>query len=117
MVCSLDANDVVAQAMFPLKQQVPLAAFTSYRVGGTADWFALPKTPAEVIASLQWAANEALPVTFLGSLAIAAFEDASSARVTCAASALTTLAAVSLPLAASPYPTSLGKRLAGAGGG
>lgn len=66
MVCSLDANDVVAQAMFPLKQQVPLAAFTSYRVGGIADWFALPKTPVEVIASLQWAADEALPITFLG---------------------------------------------------
>lgn len=66
MVCVLDANDVVAKPMFPLKQQVELAAYTSYRVGGEADWFALPKTSAELVSGLQWANAEGLPVTFLG---------------------------------------------------
>lgn len=66
MVCALDLEDVVAELKFPLKQRVTLAAFTSYRVGGTADWFTLPKTPEQVVASLQWAAAASLPTTFLG---------------------------------------------------
>jgi len=66
MVFFLDATDVVGQPKFPLKQRVSLASFTSYRVGGCADWFALPKTPEAVIEQLVWAHENELPVTFLG---------------------------------------------------
>ncbi|MGF1460331.1 MAG: UDP-N-acetylmuramate dehydrogenase [Leptolyngbyaceae cyanobacterium] len=62
----MDATDVVVQPKFPVKQQISLADFTSYRVGGTADWFALPKTPDAVVETLKWAGQSDLPVTFLG---------------------------------------------------
>ncbi|NEQ48166.1 MAG: UDP-N-acetylmuramate dehydrogenase [Leptolyngbya sp. SIOISBB] len=62
----LDATDVVRQPEFSLKQSVSLASFTSYRVGGVADWLALPKTPGEIAESLSWAQENELPVTFLG---------------------------------------------------
>ena len=62
----LDATDVVRQPEFSLKQSVSLASFTSYRVGGVADWLALPKTPDEIADSLSWAQANELPVTFLG---------------------------------------------------
>ncbi|MEM9002266.1 MAG: UDP-N-acetylmuramate dehydrogenase [Cyanobacteria bacterium P01_F01_bin.86] len=63
---SLDAKDTVAGGPFPLKQGVSLANYTSYRVGGKAEWFALPKTPAQLTASVQWATCQNLPVTMLG---------------------------------------------------
>jgi UDP-N-acetylmuramate dehydrogenase len=67
MVCALDSsNDVVAKPVFPLTQQVSLAGLTSYRVGGKADWLAMPKTADEVVASLRWAHHRDLPVTFIG---------------------------------------------------
>ncbi|MEM6518600.1 MAG: UDP-N-acetylmuramate dehydrogenase [Cyanobacteria bacterium P01_D01_bin.71] len=62
----MNATDVVRQPEFPLKQDVSLANLTSYRVGGTADWFALPKTPEAVVESLAWAYERRLPITFLG---------------------------------------------------
>lgn len=66
MVFFLDATDVVGQPKFPLRPQVSLARFTSYRVGGTADWFALPKTHDAVADHLLWATTHDLPITFLG---------------------------------------------------
>ncbi|MEM7648569.1 MAG: UDP-N-acetylmuramate dehydrogenase [Cyanobacteria bacterium P01_A01_bin.70] len=66
MVLSLDAIDVVKEPTFPLQQRISLAAFTSYRVGGKADWFTLPKTSSDIAASLQWAQSHELPVTLLG---------------------------------------------------
>ena len=66
MVLSVDAEDLTADGLFPLKQRVSLAGYTSYRVGGNAEWFALPKTPEQVSASLKWAAHQRLSVTLLG---------------------------------------------------
>lgn len=66
MVFFLDATDVVGQPKFPLRQQVSLAKFTSYRVGGTADWLALPKTSDAVADHVLWATTHDLPITFLG---------------------------------------------------
>ena len=66
MVCAPDANDVVTKSMFPLKQHVSLNSFTSYRVGGRADWLALPKTSEDVVASLRWGLESGLSTTFLG---------------------------------------------------
>ena len=57
---------MVQQSALPLKQSVSLASFTSYRVGGLADWFALPKTVEAISKHLLWANQHDLPITFLG---------------------------------------------------
>ncbi|MDR9403745.1 MAG: UDP-N-acetylmuramate dehydrogenase, partial [Halothece sp. Uz-M2-17] len=49
-----------------LQSQVDLAPHTSLRVGGTADWYVAPKDHEQLQASLQWAKEKHLPVTFLG---------------------------------------------------
>lgn len=66
MVLSLDAKDAAAQGMFPLKRSVSLVGYTSYRVGGNAEWFSLPETPEQLAASLRWAQEQHLPVTIIG---------------------------------------------------
>ena len=66
MVFSLNANDAVAEELFPLKQNVSLAGYTSYRIGGEAEWFSVPKTAAQLANSLQWADSRGLSVTLLG---------------------------------------------------
>jgi len=45
---------------------VPLAGFTSYRVGGPAEWFVSPRTLDDLRACFAWAAAAGLPVTLLG---------------------------------------------------
>lgn len=49
-----------------LKANVPLAPFTSFRVGGPADWYIAPRQFDELLASLEWANSQGLPVTMLG---------------------------------------------------
>ena len=66
MVFSLDATDAVAEGLFPLKQDVSLVGYTSYRVGGKAEWFSLPKTPAQLANGLQWATSRGVPIALLG---------------------------------------------------
>ncbi len=66
MVLSLDASKSSAGTSFHLKRSVPLANYTSYRVGGAAEWFSLPQTPDELSRALQWAAHHSLPITVLG---------------------------------------------------
>lgn len=68
MVLSLDLNtlDVVPGTTCPLQPQVSLAGFTSYRVGGKAEWFALPRTIDQFAACIAWAGDQEMPITFLG---------------------------------------------------
>ncbi len=49
-----------------LQANCSLAPLTSFKVGGPAQWYAEPTRADEVIRLLQWARDEALPVTFLG---------------------------------------------------
>lgn len=49
-----------------VKAQVSLASFTSFRVGGPAEWYVAPTTLAELQASFAWAQTQALPVLLLG---------------------------------------------------
>jgi UDP-N-acetylmuramate dehydrogenase len=49
-----------------LEAQVSLARFTSFQVGGPAQWYAAPKTLMELQQCLDWAKAEGLPVTALG---------------------------------------------------
>ncbi|MEM8545250.1 MAG: UDP-N-acetylmuramate dehydrogenase [Cyanobacteria bacterium P01_H01_bin.119] len=50
----------------PARSGVSLAQYTSLRVGGSAEWFATPRTTADLQSSLDWARAESLPITFLG---------------------------------------------------
>jgi len=50
----------------PIKSQVSLAAFTSFRVGGPAEWYVAPQDLAALQASFEWAKAEGLAITLLG---------------------------------------------------
>ena len=49
-----------------IRPQVPLASFTSYRVGGPAEWFVAPRNLEQLTAALEWAKTEDLPITLIG---------------------------------------------------
>ncbi len=49
-----------------LKPQVSLQPLTTFRVGGLADWLAMPRSRSELEQVLAWAIAAGLPVTTLG---------------------------------------------------
>ena len=49
-----------------LRQNVPLADFTTWRVGGPARWLLEPESIAETVAALQWANSKQLPCRVIG---------------------------------------------------
>jgi UDP-N-acetylmuramate dehydrogenase len=49
-----------------IKPCVSLASFTSFRVGGPAEWYVAPKNLTDLQASFAWARSEDLPITLLG---------------------------------------------------
>ena len=50
----------------PSRKQVPLAEFTTWRVGGPAEWLAEPTTIEETTAWLDWAHQHDLPCRVIG---------------------------------------------------
>ncbi len=55
----LDQNCVIQPHM-------ALSRFTSFQVGGAAEWFIAPRTLEQLQMSLQWAAAQGIPVMMLG---------------------------------------------------
>jgi UDP-N-acetylmuramate dehydrogenase len=51
---------------FEVTAKAPLAKLTTFRVGGSADYLALPKTPEQLKEALDWGRSEGLPITLLG---------------------------------------------------
>jgi UDP-N-acetylmuramate dehydrogenase len=49
-----------------ISADVSLADFTTYRVGGPAQWFAAPTSLEQLQASVAWAYREGLPMTVVG---------------------------------------------------
>lgn len=49
-----------------LEADVSLAEFTTYRVGGAAQWYVAPQSLEQTQACLRWANREGLPITVLG---------------------------------------------------
>jgi UDP-N-acetylmuramate dehydrogenase len=49
-----------------IKSKVSLSAFTSYRVGGAAEWYVAPRNLEALQASIEFAKEHDLPVTILG---------------------------------------------------
>lgn len=50
-----------------VRSQVSLAPYTSFRVGGLAEWYSEPRSQTELQTCVAWAQEQALPVTMLGS--------------------------------------------------
>ncbi|HEU5064108.1 MAG TPA: UDP-N-acetylmuramate dehydrogenase [Solirubrobacterales bacterium] len=50
-----------------IQRDFPLARLTTVRTGGAADWFARPGDEESLVAVLQWAEDEGLPVGMVGS--------------------------------------------------
>ena len=50
-----------------VQRDFPLARLTTVRTGGAADWFARPESDESLVAALDWAAEEGLPVGVVGS--------------------------------------------------
>jgi UDP-N-acetylmuramate dehydrogenase len=49
-----------------LRQAIGLDAFTTWKVGGLAEWFAEPESPAECIALAAWCQQHNLPLHCIG---------------------------------------------------
>jgi UDP-N-acetylmuramate dehydrogenase len=62
MNCILD----LAPSNACIKPQVSLQKLTTFRVGGLAEWLALPRSEADFQQVLEWAAQADLSVTMLG---------------------------------------------------
>ncbi|MGC9450670.1 MAG: UDP-N-acetylmuramate dehydrogenase [Oceanipulchritudo sp.] len=48
------------------QRMVPLAPLTTWKIGGPAEWFALPEDESQLMDALGWARSRQLPVTVLG---------------------------------------------------
>ena len=57
---------LIGMAGLPSRKQVPLAEFTTWRVGGPAEWLAEPTTIEETTAWLDWAHQNDLPCRVIG---------------------------------------------------
>ncbi|WP_017655910.1 UDP-N-acetylmuramate dehydrogenase [Fortiea contorta] len=66
------ANSVQGKVMYlpgtdcVIKSQASLSAFTSYRVGGAAEWYIAPRNIEALQAGIKYAKEHNLPVTILG---------------------------------------------------
>jgi len=63
---TVSAVSALASPTLTIRSDVPLRGFTSFKVGGTADCFAAPRTPEELVAVLDWGYSRTLPLTILG---------------------------------------------------
>jgi UDP-N-acetylmuramate dehydrogenase len=61
MTLSIDATDTLK-----IRPQVSLANFTTWKVGGLAEWLVEPTDLAQTQAAIAWAKSQGLPVIFLG---------------------------------------------------
>lgn len=49
-----------------IQREVTLAPFTTWKIGGPAEWFSTPETEAELTGLLRWARQQAMPVQLIG---------------------------------------------------
>jgi UDP-N-acetylmuramate dehydrogenase len=61
------AGEAVSTPPASVTRDFPLARLTTVRTGGAADWFARPGNEGELLAVLQWAADEGLALGVVGS--------------------------------------------------
>ncbi|ASC72867.1 UDP-N-acetylenolpyruvoylglucosamine reductase [Halomicronema hongdechloris C2206] len=66
MTSVINTSSVLPRIDCPIHAHSPLGPFTTFRVGGAADWLAIPRTEAQLLNSLQWAHSLELPTRLLG---------------------------------------------------
>lgn len=66
MTLALHPAAIVLEHETEISAGVSLADFTTYRVGGPAQWFAAPNSFDQLQSSVTWAHREGLPMTVLG---------------------------------------------------
>jgi UDP-N-acetylmuramate dehydrogenase len=49
-----------------IQREVELAPFTTWKIGGPAEWFSAPETEAELLDVLRWARQQSVPVQLIG---------------------------------------------------
>lgn len=52
--------------MIPIQRKISLAERMPYRIGGSAEYFLLPRNPREIETAVRWAFSRGLPFLFLG---------------------------------------------------
>lgn len=57
---------LIIEADTQINAEVSLADFTTYRVGGPAQWLVTPTSTEQLQSSVAWATREGLPITVLG---------------------------------------------------
>lgn len=62
----LSTDWIISDAPHGIRSGVGLAALTTFRVGGAAEWLAEPRSESELHDVLNWAAAYKLPMTVLG---------------------------------------------------
>ncbi len=62
----MEVTNPISCHQLDIKPQASLAKLTTFRVGGMAEYLALPKTPQQLARVLAWGKAQALPVTLLG---------------------------------------------------
>ncbi len=62
----MEVTDPISCHQLDIKLQASLAKLTTFRVGGIAEYLALPKTSQQLARVLAWGKAQALPVTLLG---------------------------------------------------
>lgn len=63
---SVSAPIVLPGTSAQIHPQMPLADYTTYRVGGAAQWYAAPRNCQELEAAFDWFGAQDLPLTLLG---------------------------------------------------
>lgn len=66
---------MVPHSEFTPTNNVSLRRYSTWRIGGAADYFASPDTPEQVVAAYAWAEQRALPVVFIGGGSNLLFDD------------------------------------------
>jgi UDP-N-acetylmuramate dehydrogenase len=59
------SEDLVARFGSAARPNVPLAPFSTFKVGGPADWFVEPASPDDLLAAIEIANRWAVPLTIL----------------------------------------------------
>tara|TARA_X000000950_G_scaffold53791_1_gene64087 strand:+ start:2061 stop:2981 length:921 start_codon:yes stop_codon:yes gene_type:complete len=60
------AGGLMLSTNIPLRSNVPLADFTTWRVGGPAQWLLEPTTVNDTLEALQWAQHNQIPCRVIG---------------------------------------------------
>lgn len=63
---TLSAPIQLTQTPNLIKANIPLADYTSYRVGGAAEWYTAPRNREDLYSIFDWYEHQDLPLTLLG---------------------------------------------------